>query len=285
MTAQILNLDLQEIFHYAEAGIRRAAIFSGLALNKKNTISINDLNIVDGFFLIPNNYDNDEIIKEYRLFTTKNALREMVELFEQTLIRLYEMLKITNNVKTSNELEKIPAKTKAFSKKSFPGKLIEVDALLNNKLSDQKEFWQSVQDIRNSITHYIGITHKEKIDITIPKFTSILKEKDTGKENILSFGDFIEPPRLTSEYELFLKVDYINKTFVHGALISFTDEEIVMLILGMKFSLDSLRKIILEHLIEKNIPIEDKTTNNLIKTVDELNSYINKTPQKEKAVP
>lgn len=284
MTAQILKLDLQEIFHYAEAGIRRAAIFSGLALNKKNTIDIKDLNIIDGFCLIPNNYDNDEILKEYRLFITKNALREMVELFEQTLINLYEMLNITNNVKTSIELEKIPAKTKAFSKKSFPDKLIKIDALLNNKLSDQKDFWQSIQDIRNSITHYIGVTYKEKIDIIIPKFTAILKEKDTGKEMILPFGGFIEPLRLTSECELLVNVDHINKTFVQGENISFTDEEIAMLILGMKISLDNLRKIIQEHVLEKNIPIEDKMTNTLVKTVDELNSHINKIPTKEKAV-
>lgn len=281
MQQQTLTLDLEKVFHYAEKGIIRAAFFSGIVLNQNNTINIQDWNISDGICLIPKLFNENEVLKEFNIFVSKNALREMIELFEKTLIGIYEILNITKNPIILSEIPKITKETKKFKGKKFPDKLKIIDEFLNNLLSKQSDFWQGLQDIRNCITHNISIVYKEEIIINIPKFNAIIKGKKTGKEIHLPFGVIKDGVLIDEEAELLVKIEHIKRTFKKGDVITFTNDEIALIIFGMQNSLAILRKTVVEVLLERNIPVTDKSANRSFKTIDELEKYKKEISKKE----
>lgn len=276
MSTQTLTLDVDRAFHFAEQGINRVVYFSSIVLNSDNSIDVNNWHIHDGIGLVPQPTDNKEVLKEFKNFVSKSALREMMELFEQTLAALYEIFIIIENPPKTTDIisffKQIDKKTEKFKWKRFPDKLKIIDSFLSNKLSKHKDFWEGLQDIRNCITHHVSIA-KEEIKINIPKLNAFLKGDKTGKEISIPLGNIPDGISMDEEYSICVKLEYIEKIFEKGKLIEFTNEEIAFIIFGMQDSFRVLRDIVLKSVLNNNIPLSITSANLLVKNVEELENY------------
>lgn len=281
MNKGVLNFDIEKIFNWATKGIIRAAYFSGIVLNPKNSIDVKHWNAVEEFLNVPNPKDTDLAMEEFRLFVSKSALREMIEFFEKTLHGIFEMLNIVEKRPTPEELIDVLQETKNFKKKNFPDKLRIIDKMLEKKLSKRKDFWQALQDIRNCITHNTSIVDKDKITINIPKFTAILKGKNTGKEIIIPFGNLGQGVKIQEESDLLIKFEQSPKIFKEGEVITFNNEEIALLIFGMQESLNIFRNIIIESVLKNQIPVKFLDTNKFVSTIEEFKDYQNNQKNKK----
>lgn len=273
MDKQMIKLDFNKAFYFAKKGILRAALFSGIVLNNVNSFNIKSWHIKDNFLLIPDKVDESEVLFEFKNFVAKNALREMMELFDITLIHVFQILNITDKHINKIDFKDYKKETKKFKKEKFPNKLKIIDNLLNNELSQQTEFWQPLQDIRNCITHNVSIVDKEEININIPNFIMIFKGIHSGQEFVFSGMSTVEKSQVPEESELFIKIENITKTFKKGEMITFTNEETTLLIFGMIKSLAIFEKIVLANALNNEIPVIDKSINKSFKMIQELYDF------------
>lgn len=257
MDNSTVNLNFEDVFYEARQGIDRASLFIGLIVNNKKKLSIDKWNIVDNFQLINKPNDKIQAFTEFEKFIIKNSLCEMIELFEVTLIKSFELLEIIIRTSIGLDFEEIDEAVKKFKKYNFPKKLKKIDNLLANKLSKQKDFWQAMQNIRNCITHNMSIVDTEKIIIQIPNFKTIIKGLQSGKEIEFPALGIIPNVFPNEGSKIILELVHTAQEFKKGDLISFDNEQITYLIWAMKHSLDILRKTLLDYIIVKNIPINN----------------------------
>lgn len=282
MEKELLNFDIESIFLWARKGIIRAAYFTGIVLNPKNSIEVKQWNAMEEFINAPEPKDKNLAMDEFKLFVSKSALREMIEFFEKTLLGVFEMLNIIEKRPSSEELADIYKETKEFKGKNFPEKLEIIDRILNYKLSKRKDFWQALQNIRNCITHNASIVDKETITIIIPKFVAVIKGKTTGRETIIPFGYQEKAIKIEEESDLLLKIEQNHKTFKKGEVISFNNEEIALLIFGMQESLNIFRNIIIENTLKNKIPLKLLSTNKFVTTIEEFREIQKEQIEKQK---
>ncbi|MGB2579458.1 hypothetical protein AAIR98_001377 [Elusimicrobium simillimum] len=239
--------NIETLFYPTMCGISRASLFLAIALNGKNKINIESWDIVDGasLFSLPVKSESFlEIFDEFKSFVVKNSLREMIELFEKTMVKIFSFFHSIDNDKETAGLSMGTA-VKNFSRKSFPEKLKQVALLINSQKLDLA-FLQAIQDIRNIITHNMSIVDKENLILVLPVFNSIIKNIDTGEEVQVPLGRHIKAPNGSLEFSFSITMQ--NKIFKKGEIVSFSSEEIYYLLFAMIISVDVLKKEVVNSL-------------------------------------
>lgn len=264
MSKETVNLCYNDL--YIQKAIQRAAHFIGIIASPANSLGIESYNIIEDFQLFshPPIEVESEILSEFRNFIINHSLREMIESFDKALINAFEVIAFLNGKINSSKFNEITEEVIKFKKSKFPNKLIKINALLNNKLTEQNDFWKVLKNIRNCITHNMSIVDQDEISIQIPYIREVIKDLITGEETIINLtGDFFKAPA-SSIHEI--QTSYLNKTFKRGEIIYFNYEEITYIIYAMWKYCDHFNKTILdymesnkEHMQKFNYTITDRT--------------------------
>lgn len=273
-----IKLDLENAFSVAVTGIIRASIFSGIILNPQNKLAINSWHINESFKLCDNNFNDEskaEAYEEFKKWIVKNSLREMMEYLDYSLSLIYQYLyRITEypDIVIPTVLAKEIAKFNS-PKNGFPDKIKIIDGLLNNTLTEAKDYWTALQKIRNSITHNLGICNKKQITLSIPEVKTIAKTIN-GKEVHFKPGEPIDTKKYRLD-EISIKFDYKIKTYKKDEIINFSNEDIMYIIWGMQQTIAHFEKSILEKAFQMNIPVIDKISNKIIDHSKDFKSNMN----------
>lgn len=235
--------------------IHRAMWFSGMVLNPNNSIAVNKWKPLENYDFTHTPANPQDVLNEFKVFTYNNALRELMESFDIIIINIFKLLYIMNNFADNVDGKLTEKETRNFKRKNFYDKLKQLDSLLNNKLSQQKTYWQALQDIRNCITHCSSTVDKPEIPLNLPVFKIILKTANNETE--LPIGVNANGFKATDDSVIRIEFQTITKVFKKGERILFTAHEITFLILAMQKSLDFLRKIILEKYLSNFEPEKD----------------------------
>lgn len=246
MSKETVNLCYNDL--YVQKAIQRAAHFIGIIASPANSLGIESYNIIENFQLFshPSIEVESEILSEFRNFIINHSLREMIEAFEVTLDSAFENTAYINGASCKLKMDEIKKQINEYKRSNFPVKLDMINVLLNNKLSEQTDFWEGLKYIRNCITHDMCIVGRKTINIKIPYVRAVLKDLLTGNEYQMPLTNegIKAPATMIPE----IQIIYIDKTFNSGEIISFNYEEITYIIYTMMKYCEYFSNTILDYM-------------------------------------
>lgn len=256
-------LDLEKAFKHAILGIRRGYVFAGIANNSTFSDDLISIHPHNGMRLDMGKV-TDESLKaiqnEYQQWVLKNCVREVIELFNISVDKIFECIYYVENYPHNFDENKFKQDCKVFSRKNFPDKLKLIYKFLDCDHEKFKDFFIGVQSLRNAITHNIGVVKHEKgINVWLPIFVPYI-EMENGERHYFTLGETLSRDSIvnqrTSEPRT-LSVEYRNttKTFNKGEFITFTPEEISQIFFAFEESIKNLKLAMVQTLKKKGLNV------------------------------
>lgn len=259
-----INLDIDGIFNVALKGVRRGYVFIGIIQNMVESKNINQRDLQPSestdfnFSFNIEKIDKKEAQDSFLHWGYNNALREVIESFESFLLELFWKIlwvKDGNTINIQSLNGEIANKKEKFRKGNFPDKIKELCKCIDLKEED-RNFINSLQDIRNCITHSRSVLYKnnyrDKITISIPKFEYFIEYDDGTKEII----DKLPFKNVDREGTLCLKIKKEEKEIKERDIIYFSSREVTMICYQMTQVVNRIKIEFLNFLKTKGITVK-----------------------------
>ncbi len=263
--ANVVKIDLDQIWNPIGVGIRRAYVFAGFGINAANDPKQVDYHLPGLMKLsfAPQSVGDDllgEYKREFANWILGNALREVIESLEMCLENVFQVCTLAAQSKGKSPSRKV---ARDFNRSGASGQLKALASEFGLH-SRHASFIESLNLLRNCLTHRRGTVAKRDCNDPTGQHLKVnylrfqFEQQCASGENVVISPDTIEPLLFKESGYLNARVVETEKSFPVGSLVLLRNPDIRDVLFTCWNAGIELRSELIGYLKGQGIPVDEE---------------------------